>query len=597
MSRGMNTMPTIRHGRTYYKPGPADKNRGPLINICSVLFITGLLIVPPLLFLASERTRHVRYLTLRHALSESDAIIELNRHDPRLDRAAATTAQERMVHGISHNVSTVTFDSDTHISIPGALTLRRTPEYCQWAELQTQSCQTCTRTVSAKDGSTKEENYQCNCVTQYNYIKAWRSYRINSLLFDQPGAHYNPQRDPLPYRNILSEHAKLTFGKVAGMDDEHGDHDVGVGGRRTADDATSTPNQGVGGNANRPIQAILDPAMLSSGVRNQPYRRVEFTPQGIPPSPSFFSRLFSSIFGNMSTSSSRYTRYEPLQSLKDMPHSPAATSDNFIYAGQGGYFFSPYESTTASKLFNLFTQYLEGSLFDWQIGDLMPSCVAGDVRFYYEVQDPNTVSVLGQMIVGGRIDSEAPMVIAPRTMRLEGITTNNNNYDAKETTIGLVHSGSHSAVDMLIAEDADSRNRATLFRVLVLLWSIPASRVIGVACQRDMGASTWAAQFMGVMGVFFGMLGATWLTIWGIGQGHDAANTGMAWLFLIAGTTFSYLALQSAWRAGGSSKRRWYAVWCLIARWASLPPEWRVEDSYVTISPDSDGEDSPKKMS
>merc|ERR1719253_891608 len=104
-----------------------------------------------------------------------------------------------------------------------------------------------------------------------------------------------------------------------------------------------------------------------------------------------FSRFFS-YFG-----STRPTRYEPLQLLKDTPNSPAAIHDNFVYVGQGGYFFSAYESQTASKLFNYFAQYLEGSLFDWQIGDLMPSCTAGDVRFYYEVQDPTTVSVLGQL--------------------------------------------------------------------------------------------------------------------------------------------------------------------------------------------------------
>jgi hypothetical protein len=150
-------------------------------------------------------------------------------------------------------------------------------------------------------------------------------------------------------------------------------------------------------------------------------------------------------------------------------------------------------------------------------------------------------------------------------------------------------------VDMLVAEDSDSRNRATLFRVLVLLWSIPASRVVGVTLGRDMGASTWSSQIMGVFGVFCGMLGSAWLMIWGRGVGRD--RNGMAWLFIVAGGAFSYLALQSAWRAGGGKERRWHAVWCLIARWASLPPEWRVEDSYVVISPESGGDDSPKKMS
>jgi hypothetical protein len=38
----------------------------------------------------------------------------------------------------------------------------------------------------------------------------------------------------------------------------------------------------------------------------------------------------------------------------------------------GGDFFSPYHGKlTYGKLFNYFFQYLEGSLFDWQVGDLM----------------------------------------------------------------------------------------------------------------------------------------------------------------------------------------------------------------------------------
>ena len=105
----------------------------------------------------------------------------------------------------------------------------------------------------------------------------------------------------------------------------------------------------------------------------------------------FFSRLSSWLLGPSNV------RYKPLRLLNNTPHSIAASKHNFVYVRQGGYFFFPHESSTALRLFNYFAQYLEGSLLDWQVGDLMPSCTAGGIQFYYEVQDPAAVSALGHM--------------------------------------------------------------------------------------------------------------------------------------------------------------------------------------------------------
>ena len=303
------------------------------------------------------------------------------------------------------------------------------------------------------------------------------------------------------------------------------------------------------------IEATLDPTMLSSSIRNQPYRRIEFTPNGHTPPPSFFARLFSFL-------PKRSTRYEPLNLLKDTPHSPAAVRDNFVYVGQGGYFFSPYESSRSGKLFNYFTQYLEGSLFDWQFGDLMPSCTAGDVRFSYEVQDPTVVSVLGQ--IGSGISDAVQ--ITPRTLMGVG--------DAKSSTIGLVHSGSHSARDMIMAEDSDSKWAAHIVRALLFLWSIPASRLASVAFGRELGESSIVVQMEGIVGLFFTLLGGVWLIIWGETFGAKETT-----LLFFAGGTFGYLAYKSSVRKGAG--RWWHAVYCRVLMWANAPPEWRVEDSYV----------------
>mmetsp|Transcript_9464 Transcript_9464/g.16463 ORF Transcript_9464/g.16463 Transcript_9464/m.16463 type:complete len:574 (-) Transcript_9464:117-1838(-) len=558
MSHNMNTMPTVRRGRTYYKHG-ANDNRG-LGGVCSVIAIVALLIVPPLILVGSERSRRTRYIALSDAL-DSD-IVELNHHDI-TSRDLLRLRPSTLVHGTSSRIDALSVDPDMRVSVPGALVLRRNTEYCQWQEVQSQRCETCTRSVRANDGSTKEERYQCNCVKHYDYIKAWRNRRINSLLFDQPGAHHNPQRDPMPSRVFVDDNAKLTFPK--GVFD--GEHD-------TDDEGNTQQNHYEGGGHRHhgpPIVAHLDPNMLSNGVRNQPQRNVEFVPNGHAPPPSFFSKLFS-FFGGYYPR--RRTRYEPLRRLKDTPDSPAAIHDNFVYVSQGGYFFSAYESpSTSSKLFNWFAQYMEGSLFDWQLGDLMPSCTAGDVRFTYSVQDPAVVSVLGQL---GGSEGEA-VRIAPRTM--------NGIGDKAAATIGLVHAGRSGPRAMLEAEDSASKTQAHVIRALMFLWSVPASRLLGVGCGCELGESSFTSQLEGSLGMFLTLLGTIWLVVWGSGSiGGSSGGTesyGMletSMIFFLGGV-LGWMAHKSAVRkAGGGS---WNAIWCRVAKWANVPPEWRVEDSYV----------------
>mmetsp|Transcript_8956 Transcript_8956/g.14786 ORF Transcript_8956/g.14786 Transcript_8956/m.14786 type:complete len:543 (-) Transcript_8956:477-2105(-) len=527
MSRGMNTMPTARRGRTYEQVGANDK-RG-INGICSVIFIIMLLVVPPIVLLSSERSRHTRYITLSDALNSD--VIELNQKNID-ERTLHAIPPGKLVHGTSTNIDTLASDPDMNIAIPGALTLQRNTQYCQWQEIQSQDCQTCKRTVEARDGSTKEETYQCNCITTYNYIKGWKNFQINSLLFDQPGAHHNPQRDPMPSTTFVGNDVTLKF-----------DGDV-----------TTDNNDKSNSNPSTTVSAKLDPTMLSK-VRNQPWRNVDFVPQGKTPPPSLFSRFFS-----LGLSSSHRTRYEPLQLLRDTPNSPAAIEDNFVYVGQGGYFFSPYESSTASKLFNYFAQYLEGSLFDYQLGDLvgLASCTAGDIRFYYSVKDPNEISVLGQVR-----EVDGVMQITPRVLQGVG--------NEKDSSIGLVHSGKHSAQDMLLAEDSDSRIQATIIRAILFVWSIAASRLVGVAFGREIGDSSLAIQIEAAVALFAVLVGWLWLSLWGASI-HTYG-------FIVSGLYLGYLSYNSSVKKGSG---RWYiAVWSKIAQWANLAPELRQEDSYV----------------
>ncbi|KAL7468198.1 hypothetical protein ACHAXS_008414 [Conticribra weissflogii] len=592
MTRGMNNIPTARRGRTHYQSGPND-NRG-LSGICSVIFVILLFLLPPIVFYGSEGRRHARYVTLREAMTSD--IVELNRDLDgdalrALERSGGSNLEalipvEALVHGTAGAIDAISTDGAmgtrlfsasadifhekysclsehqssivTQVSIPGSLTLRRNTQYCQWQELQSQHCQTCTRTVTAKDGSTKEESYSCNCVTHYDYVKGWRNFRINSMLFDQPGAHHNPQRDPMPSTMFTSSDATLTFREGDGAIDNVND---------ATDRQRTTPERNP-----TTLQTRLNPEMLASGIRNQPWRRVDFVPNGRAPPPSFLSRLFSLILPTSWTIQN--TRYEPLQLLRDTPTSRAATEYNFVYVGQGGYFFSPYESSMTSQLLNYFVQYMEGSLFDWQLGDLMPSCRAGDVRFYYEVQDPNVVSVLGE--IGRNVGVASGLEIRPRVMAGSGGV----GRVGAASSIGMVHGGVRSAEEMIIAEDTDSRNMALLFRGLLLLWSIPASRLLGVALGREVGSSSLSMQAMGAIGTFATLLGGTWVWIWGtsfssagVGGGRDTV------LLLILGGYLCILTYRSSVPRGVG--RRWHAVWCRIGEWANVPPGWRVEDTHV----------------
>ena len=71
-----------------------------------------------------------------------------------------------------------------------------------------------------------------------------------------------------------------------------------------------------------------------------------------------------------------------------------------------------------------------------------------------------------------------------------------------------------------------------------------------------------------------------WLIVWG--ETFGAKETA---ILFFCGGTFGYLALKLAVRSGGGSAVR--RVYCRILKWANAPPEWRVEDSYVSTESSS----------
>ena len=174
---------------------------------------------------------------------------------------------------------------------------------------------------------------------------------------------------------------------------------------------------------------------------------------------------------------------------------------------------------------------------------------------------------MGETTTTGNAGDELLLEMYPKTLVING----NHRQD-----IGFVHAGRHSAEHMISAEDTASRNSALIFRALMLLWSIPALRLLGVGLGREIGESTLSTQIMGALGLFATLLSGMWFVVWG---NDDAVGSRDTLLLFVAGGYFTILALRSSVKRGRS--RWWNAVWCRIGRWANVPPEWRVEDSYI----------------
>jgi len=111
--------------------------------------------------------------------------------------------------------------------------MQRVTEYCQWQEFEHRNRKRvgkdpdyCTKkSVDPEDTACSRESCsysrESSCTSSkccswqigddifeteisYSYLKGWHSYRINSLIFDNPAAFHNPQRDPAPSSEFYS---------------------------------------------------------------------------------------------------------------------------------------------------------------------------------------------------------------------------------------------------------------------------------------------------------------------------------------------------------------------------------------------------------
>jgi len=404
-----------------------------------------LVLVLPLIFIHTESLRHDIYEALAEVSSAT--IFEL----PPVNGTAIEPGD--IVHGSSHDITSSVTDPGLGIIVDNALALHRNTEFCQWFETRSESCKTCSRAVWNENGKKETENYECDCTISFHYIKTWLPYLVNSFLFDQPAAHYNPLRNPFPSSLFVAQDASMIF---------------------------SNSRQGTF------TKARISPDLLHPRIQGATPRLVKWVRNGIPRAPPLWRRWIPDR-----------SRYENISLFKHLNYGPLV-QEGFVYVGDG-YFFSPYELSKMERLLKVFGEYVEGTLFDWQLGDIMPSCTAGDVRITYTVEDPDTVSVLGQVAA---LSPNAEIFI-------KTIKTENGHI------VGLVHEGVMDAYKMIEEEDVLSWRIASIFRLLTILWAFVAVRRIGTISGYDVGKFTFLQQVMVTSSLWSFLVGIAWSRIWG----------------------------------------------------------------------------------
>lgn len=357
----------------------------------------------------------VAYLYQKEAyfLAQQEAFAELKGEVVSLPDAEASTLQDHWsradanIMHFSGRYNASVSDSAFNLRFDHVLKLHRHTEYCQWQETSYEECQTCKR----KKSNGEEESYSCNCVRQYSYIKAWRPHRILSMGFDQPANHHNPQRDPFPSTDIFSGDAKVGVVQIS--------HSIV-----------------------QKLQGQMDP--------------VTFSPNGHEFRPGFFKRMWFSIFGEPNM------RYDSLEQLRPFHESLAFREHHFVFTNTWeGWFFSAYDMPVWQRAIRGFGQWLEGSLFDWQIGDLydmVGGCTPGDLRSRFYVVDPEDISVLGQI---ESIENKGYRVVPYRT---------SNNFP-----VGIIHVGEYSSSELFAFETMSAKNACKWARFGVFLSAAAAT--------------------------------------------------------------------------------------------------------------------------
>ena len=190
MSGGISNIPTLRRGRTADIASPDSYEVRQTHRICLSIVGLLLLVLGPFALWTMEK----------NFIFSSDAIVEIRRNGQTVDLSNPMGLRPRQSKTAAYfqtsAIHATVVDQHFDLQIPRALKAERQTEYCQWEEFSRDVCETCYRPAPVGGNGSTTEAYSCNCKREYWYLKSWKSYRINSLVFNQPAAHWNPQDDP-----------------------------------------------------------------------------------------------------------------------------------------------------------------------------------------------------------------------------------------------------------------------------------------------------------------------------------------------------------------------------------------------------------------
>jgi hypothetical protein len=148
------------------------------------------------------------------------------------------------------------------------------------------------------------------------------------------------------------------------------------------------------------------------------------------------------------------TKVTDLKKLVPKNFSPDTYShlpDKFVYGGKG-YFFRPYDASGFEAATRMFGEFLEGSLLDFQLGDLLSACNAGDIRVYFEVATFPSVSIIAKLsAANGELEFYRSSTGYP---------------------LAIVEEGIHSVPDMLSHARTSARTTLLLHRALLYVWAL-----------------------------------------------------------------------------------------------------------------------------
>ena len=462
----MKTGYVYRKGRTRRVTNSEMKGRAACMNnFCLPMFAVVTLVGGSFHLFSTEKT----FVLQQEAFEMvEDSVVTLNNNgwEPR---------DGDRVHVTDEYDATGT-DEEFGIFVPHSIKLDRKTEYCQWKEHTTTECETCER----EDDEGNKETYSCNCVETYHYTKTWRTHRVNSILFDQPANHHNPQRDPFPSKSLSAMDMSVKAGNI------------GI-------------SQSVVNNFRGPTR----PLVFTHGGRAIPR-------DGI------FERMYDWAFG-----APPVPRFEPVRTGlgSGFLDSYAHTNHKFVYTNhKDGWFFSPYEASTLEKALRGFGQFLEGSLFDWQLGDLIDifaGCTPGDIRVRYDVADPRDVSAIG-LFSGGQI---VPLVVS-------------NGFE-----IGILHAGAHDIETMFSNESKEQHWLCKVARFVSFFCGLSATYILNKS-----GIVKFSLFLRASLGFHLLLVSFVWFYLYGI-QDFSGWDTD-AWTiaFTILGTVLITTSV------GGSTK-------------------------------------------